>query len=82
VLIIGVDINDAPTDALAAMQGWQWTHESIWDPQGQVGYSLPRHEGVPITFFLDEQHRVVDSILSTASYDQLYLGTVRITGRR
>ena len=35
MLIIGVDINDTPTDALAAMQGWQWTHESIWDPRAR-----------------------------------------------
>jgi thiol-disulfide isomerase/thioredoxin len=78
VVIVGVDIQDAPTDAVFAMQGWGWTHESIWDPKGMVGASMPRHDGIPLTFFLDRNHHVVDTVLSNVSYQQLLAGAARI----
>jgi thiol-disulfide isomerase/thioredoxin len=80
VLVIGLNMQDSSGPALAAMREWGWTHSSIIDREGRLFGALPRHEGIPMTFFLDSQHRVVDTILSNVAVDQLQAGARRITG--
>jgi thiol-disulfide isomerase/thioredoxin len=81
VLVIGLDMQDAPGAALQAMHEWGWNHASIRDPEGRLYFALPRHDGIPMTLFLDAEHRVVDTHLSNIYADQLEAGAKRITGR-
>jgi hypothetical protein len=74
-------MQDTVPAALAAMHEWGWSHASIRDPDGQLFFALPRHDGIPLTLFLDSQHRVVDTLLSNVYADQLEGGAKRITGR-
>jgi thiol-disulfide isomerase/thioredoxin len=62
VALVGVNYQDAAGDARALQEeiGWGWP--SIGDPQGELAAQLGL-QGMPTTFFLDADHRVVAVVL-------------------
>lgn len=59
VVVLGVDYQDGSDDALAFMEEFGLTYPSVRDGSGSVlaGYGVT---GVPETFFIDRQGRIVD----------------------
>ena len=62
VALVGVNYQDAAGDARALHQEIGWTWPSIGDPQGKLGGELGL-QGMPTTFFLDAEHRIVAVVL-------------------
>jgi thiol-disulfide isomerase/thioredoxin len=62
VALVGVNYQDAAADARALQEeiGFDWP--SIGDPRGELGAELGL-QGMPTTFFLDADHRVVAVVL-------------------
>jgi thiol-disulfide isomerase/thioredoxin len=67
VQLIGVDLQDSKDAARDFYERWRWTHPSVFDPDGQISYSLGL-QGTPSTFFLDRQHRIVSRIVGATDY--------------
>ena len=62
VQVVGVDLQDTKGAARAFYERWRWTHPSVFDPDGEISFSLGLH-GTPSTFFLDREHRIVSRIV-------------------
>jgi thiol-disulfide isomerase/thioredoxin len=62
VALVGVNYQDAAGDARALQEEIGWSWPSIGDPQGELGAQLAL-QGMPTTFFLDADHRVVAVVL-------------------
>ena len=62
VALVGVNYHDAAGDARALQKEIGWTWPSIGDPQGTLGGELGL-QGMPTTFFLDAEHRIVAIVL-------------------
>jgi thiol-disulfide isomerase/thioredoxin len=60
--VIGVDVQDARSSARAWARRFGWTHPNIFDPTGALSVRLGL-QGLPTTYFLDRQHRIVARIL-------------------
>ncbi len=67
VQVIGVDLQDSREAAKDFYERWRWTHPSVFDPDGEISFSLGL-QGTPSTFFLDRQHRVVSRIVGETDY--------------
>lgn len=67
VQVVGVDLQDTKGAARAFYERWRWTHPSVFDPDGEISFSLGLH-GTPSTFFLDREHRVVSRIVGETDY--------------
>jgi thiol-disulfide isomerase/thioredoxin len=67
VQVIGVDLQDSKDAARDFYERWRWTHPSVFDPDGEISYSLGL-QGTPSTFFLDRQHRIVSRIVGETDY--------------
>ena len=67
VQLIGVDLQDAKSAAKEFYERWRWTHPSVFDPDGEISFSLGL-QGTPSTFFLDRQHRIVTRIVGETDY--------------
>jgi thiol-disulfide isomerase/thioredoxin len=65
VQVLGVDVQDARSDARAFYRRWGWRHPSISDPQGVLASRLGL-QGLPSTFVLDEDHRVAARIVGAS----------------
>ena len=59
---IGIDLQDSKGGAKAFYEQWDWTHPSMFDPDGEISFSLGL-QGTPSTFFLDREHRIVTRIV-------------------
>jgi len=67
VQLIGVDLQDTRGAAREFYARWRWTHPSVFDPDGEISFSLGL-QGTPSTFFLDRQHRIVSRIVGETDY--------------
>jgi thiol-disulfide isomerase/thioredoxin len=76
--ILGIDYRDQAPAAAASARAWGWTHPSIFDPSGQIGWNADIvHEGIPTTLFLNSHHQVVARIVGNARLEDFEAG-VRI----
>lgn len=62
VQVVGLDIQDTRDEARAFYRRWGWRHPSIFDPSGDLAAKLGL-QGLPSTFVLDAEHRVVARIV-------------------
>ena len=58
-VVLGLDYQDTSAGAKAFYRKWGWRHPSISDADGTKAAALA---GLPTTYFLDAQHRVVAQI--------------------
>jgi cytochrome c biogenesis protein CcmG/thiol:disulfide interchange protein DsbE len=58
VAVVGVNYQDSRSGARELQQEIGWSFPSIADPQGELGSRLGL-QGMPTTFFLDADHRLV-----------------------
>ena len=73
VQLIGVDLQDTDSGAKEFYEDWDWTHPSVFDPSGEISFSLGL-QGTPTTFFTDSQHRIVTRIVGETDYDGFVQG--------
>jgi len=68
--LIGVDFNDAKSDALAFVRELHWRFPNLRDPRGKLGarYHLI---GLPTTFVVDGQGRIAAQLVGAQSYAKL-----------
>ena len=69
-VVLGLDLQDTAAAARRFYERWGWSHPSILDPDGRQSARLGV-DGMPSTFFLDEDHRIVTSIVGAASFERL-----------
>lgn len=62
VALVGVNYQDSAADARRLQGEIGWTWPSIGDPRGTLGAKLGL-QGMPTTFFLDAEHRIVALVL-------------------
>jgi thiol-disulfide isomerase/thioredoxin len=62
VQVVGLDVRDSRDDARAFYRRWRWSHPSIFDPSGKLASRLAL-QGLPSTFVLDTEHRIVSRIV-------------------
>ena len=67
VQVVGVDLQDSRDAANDFYERWRWTHPSVFDPDGEISFSLGL-QGAPSTFFLDREHRIVSRIVGETDY--------------
>lgn len=60
-VVLGLDFQDTRAGAQDFYRRWEWTHPSIWDSSGTKASALGLI-GLPSTYFLDENHRIVAQI--------------------
>jgi len=80
VQVLGVDTQDTTGGARAFYRKWHWHHPSIADPSGSLSAQLAV-TGLPTTFFLDRQHRVVAKIVGAGDLAEFEQG-LRLAGGR
>ena len=78
--VLGVDTQDTPGGARAFYRKWHWHHPSIADPSGSLSAQLAV-TGLPTTYFLDRQHRVVAKIVGAGNLAEFEQG-LRLALRR
>lgn len=64
--VIGIDVQDSKSGARAFYRRFGWRHPSIFDPNGTLAVRLGA-QGLPTTFFLDRQHRIVAQAVGETS---------------
>jgi thiol-disulfide isomerase/thioredoxin len=64
--VLGVDTQDTTSGARAFYRKWHWNHPSIADPSGSLSAQLAV-TGLPTTYFLDRQHRIVGKIVGAGN---------------
>jgi thiol-disulfide isomerase/thioredoxin len=64
VIVLGLDFQDTRTGARSFYRRWAWTHPSIWDVAGTKTAAIGLI-GMPTTYFLDEQHRIVAQVVGS-----------------
>jgi hypothetical protein len=67
VQVIGVDLQDSRDAAKDFYERWRWTHPNVFDPDGEISFSLGL-QGTPSTFVLDREHRIVTRIVGETDY--------------
>ncbi len=60
--VVGLDFQDTREGARAFYRRWGWRHPSIFDPDGKLASRLAL-QGLPSTYVLDSEHRVVSRIV-------------------
>jgi thiol-disulfide isomerase/thioredoxin len=79
--VLGVDTQDTTGGARAFYRKWHWHHPSIADPRGSLSARLAV-TGLPTTYFLDRQHRVVAKVVGAGSLTEFEQGLrVALSGR-
>jgi len=81
VAVIGIDVNDPTSSALAFVHKTGVTYPVATESamgSTVVDYNLP---GVPATFFLDSRHRIVKRVYGAVTQAELTSGTALISKR-
>jgi thiol-disulfide isomerase/thioredoxin len=78
--VFGVDTQDTAGGARAFYRKWRWHHPSIADPNGSLSAQLAV-TGLPTTYFLDRQHRVVGKLVGAGNRAEFEQG-LRLALRR
>ena len=73
VALLGLDENDTTADALKFAQAKGVSYPIGFDPQVTVALAY-NVDGLPQTFFLNAQHRIVDHVLGAVTQAQLTKG--------
>jgi thiol-disulfide isomerase/thioredoxin len=71
--VLGVDTQDTSGGARSFYRKWRWHHPSIADPSGSLSARLAV-TGLPTTYFLDRQHRVVAKIVGAGNLAEFEQG--------
>jgi cytochrome c biogenesis protein CcmG/thiol:disulfide interchange protein DsbE len=71
IQFVGVDTNDPPADGLAFVRASGVTYPVGVDRSTRVSYSLYALDGLPDTFFIDAQGRVVAHVLGALTPTEL-----------
>jgi cytochrome c biogenesis protein CcmG, thiol:disulfide interchange protein DsbE len=74
--LIGIDIRDEAEPAQAFYRRYDWRHPSISDPTGEKAASLGL-QGQPITYFLNEEHEIVETIAGASDFAGFETGLER-----
>ncbi len=53
---VGINVQDSKDGARGFYDEYGWTFPSVFDPDGQIAFSLGL-QGTPTTIFLDSRHR-------------------------
>lgn len=67
-VVLGIDTQDTISGAKAFYREWNWTHPSIFDPNGELTAKLGLL-GLPSTYFLNDEHRLVTSIVGEGDFN-------------
>jgi cytochrome c biogenesis protein CcmG, thiol:disulfide interchange protein DsbE len=81
VAVIGIDVNDPTSSALAFVHKNGVTYPVATEPamgSTVVNYNLP---GLPATFFLDSRHRIVKRVYGAVTQAELTSGSALISER-
>lgn len=78
--VLGVDTQDTTGGARAFYRKWHWHHRSIADPSGSLSAKLAV-TGLPTTYFLDRQHRIVAKVVGAGNRAEFEQG-LRLALRR
>jgi thiol-disulfide isomerase/thioredoxin len=78
--VLGVDTQDTSGGSRAFYRKWHWHHPSIADPSGSLSAQLAV-TGLPTTYFLDRQHRVIAKIVGAGNLAEFDRG-LRLALRR
>ena len=81
VAIIGVDVNDSASKAMAFVRKSGVTYPVAVDPMPMktaIAYNLP---GLPVTFFLNARHIIVKRVYGPVTEAELASGARLMTGR-
>jgi thiol-disulfide isomerase/thioredoxin len=73
VVLLGLDENDTTADALKFARAKGVSYPIGFDPQVQVALAY-NVDGLPQTFFLNAQHRIVDHVLGAVTEAELTKG--------
>ena len=73
VVLLGLDENDTTANALKFAQAKGVSYPIGFDPQVQVALAY-NVDGLPQTFFLNAQHRIVDHVLGAVTAAELAKG--------
>jgi cytochrome c biogenesis protein CcmG/thiol:disulfide interchange protein DsbE len=74
--LIGIDIKDVQGAAREFYRRYGWRHPSIFDPTGEKAASLGL-QGQPITYFLNEEHEIVETIAGASDFAGFEAGLER-----
>jgi cytochrome c biogenesis protein CcmG, thiol:disulfide interchange protein DsbE len=74
--LIGIDIRDVEGPARDFYRRYGWRHPSIFDPSGEKAASLGL-QGQPITYFLNEEHEIVETIAGASDFAGFEAGLER-----
>lgn len=68
--LVGVDFQDAKSDALAFVREFRWTFPNVRDPRGRIAarYGL---SGLPTTYVIDSKGRIARSLTGAQTYESL-----------
>lgn len=81
VALIGIDVNDRASSALAFMRKSGVTYPVGTEPASEstvIAYDLP---GLPATFFLDARHQIVKQVYGAVTRAELTAGAALINKR-
>ena len=81
VTIVGIDVNDSESAALAFVRKSGVSYPVAVDPSPMktaTAYNLP---GLPATFFLNAQHRIVKRVFGPVTQAELATGATLMAGR-
>jgi len=79
VAVVGVNYQDPPSGARRLQQELGWTFPSIGDAGGELGSRMGL-QGMPTTYFLDADHRVVGVLVGGADLAGFEKGVELIAG--
>jgi thiol-disulfide isomerase/thioredoxin len=77
--VVGLDIEDTREGARAFYRRWSWRHPSIFDPSGKLASRLA-FQGLPSTFALDTEHRIVARIVGATDLAGFEEALLQATG--
>lgn len=72
-VVLGLDLQDTAAAARRFYERSGWSHPSILDADGRQSARLGV-DAMPSTFFLDEDHRIVTSVVGAATFERLEAG--------
>lgn len=73
VQVVGIDTQDSNSAARSFYSLFGWTHPSIADPNGSMAARLAL-QGLPSTFFIDANGRIVSRIVGASNYSGFAAG--------
>lgn len=81
VRVVGIDVNDSSSAALSFVQSSGVTYPVAVDPLPMKTATAYRLPGLPATFFLNAQHRIVKRVFGAVTQAELASGAALMTQR-